>query len=1140
MTMASLPPLAPGASSRGAPSLVVGAGSSVPSSDANPTASATAATLDPESLLDTLDSFTDNSRYAVANNSRPAAAALEKDVANSIAKQQQHQQQQHQQQQHNFDPIEFLNQHYHTEQQLITALPSLRSAISSRLTNLDDNLSTTLRHQAALAPTLAKDVIHARHAVLQLATRIQQVRDQAQKSEVAVLEITRDMKRLDYAKRHLQRTITALKRLHMLLHAAEQLRMAALVSNQQPIPRYEAAAHLVDATRLLLGHFEGYMSSVPKMRQVRDAVGVIKGQLWEGIVKLFHEVGVVAAAAVSSADESAHSDESAASSSDQQAMVNMPVPSPSSMVQKTLSDACLVVEALGPKSKERFISDFIKDHLQEYEQLYNPSPAAMMAKQRVAKKSNSGGVGAGAGPGSGAGGNKSPGPSPGKSFKKSASALDANSNTSYNNSKIHPTSLETVENRFAWYRSKLRSLQHQFAHVFPPQWNVHYRLTTQFLEITARHLKFVLKKKYNKNVVRIPPFNSGGGGSSLSASSGAGGGGGNAGAGVSMASAASKFGSLSVSTHGSKSTHGTSSGGADGNVDSVSEGEKAVTALLKALQKTILFEKEMTAWLTRDFGTKFMDPSMTAQLVGGGGGENSKEAELGDINNGVNDLEFDEHGRAVAAKSAEGIKIKYERRKRMGGVDGNRSNATTANIVDGGGGGPVPQLAGIASTTFDDHMSPYVALEERSMDEQLYAATSDSTVDTRGERPAFVSSTNLFIYMKNSITRCTALTKEKTFFLLQRAFQKKLRSYAQVLEKKLPPPLGTHNVAKMALANISQGGSVVGQATNSTIYRIPPNEEVTICHVIDTCEYCADTVEALEDLIQDKIGDKYKEKIDMSEEQGAFQDVTAKSIRVLVSGLEQRLDVPLKEISRTNWSSFDMVGEESTYVRTIHLTVHPFVVQVRELIPSSYFRSFCDKFALTFASTYYRTLLGLKRISEAGTQQLLLDVYSIKTLLLKLPVLEAEKKTGTGGSSARHHANTANLSGGSTIAPAMYTKMVNKEFRKLEVMLKLVGSPKEMLVDMFRAQWDCSMDTLAMASDFTTIMMLKGIPRTEHAAMLETLGVDAGEGGVGTDSSTMTANMQALQERGSDVAAKVNADLNQMRQRVDDFRKAFR
>ena len=169
----------------------------------------------------------------------------------------------------------------------------------------------------------------------------------------------------------------------------------------------------------------------------------------------------------------------------------------------------------------------------------------------------------------------------------------------------------------------------------------------------------------------------------------------------------------------------------------------------------------------------------------------------------------------------------------------------------------------------------------------------------------------------------------------------------------------------------------------------------------------------------------------MSEEQGAFQDVTAKSIRVLVSGLEQRLDAALKDMSKTNWSTFDMVGEESSYVRTIHLTVHPFVCKVRESIPSSYFRSFCDKFALLFISTYYKALIGLKKISEMGTQQLLLDVYSIKTLLLKLPVLEAEKKKNTRGIATRR--DNTNLSSGSTIAPAMYTKMVNKEFRKLEV-----------------------------------------------------------------------------------------------------------
>ena len=35
----------------------------------------------------------------------------------------------------------------------------------------------------------------------------------------------------------------------------------------------------------------------------------------------------------------------------------------------------------------------------------------------------------------------------------------------------------------------------RFAHVFPPHWNVHYRLTASFLGTTARHLKFVLKRQ---------------------------------------------------------------------------------------------------------------------------------------------------------------------------------------------------------------------------------------------------------------------------------------------------------------------------------------------------------------------------------------------------------------------------------------------------------------------------------------------------------------------------------------------------------------------------------------------------------------------------------------------------------------------
>ena len=251
-------------------------------------------------------------------------------------------------------------------------------------------------------------------------------------------------------------------------------------------------------------------------------MGLIKGQLWEGIVSLFREMG--------EQEGSDYDDNDGGGSS--------------SMVRSTLADACLVVEALGPKSKERFVSDFVKDHLSEYEELYNP--------MGVTKKSGGGGGGGGGG-----------------SFKKDDVGDKASSPSNL--------SLDAVENRFAWYRTKLRSLQVKFAHVFPTQWNVHYRLTASFLEATARHMKFVLKRQNART-------NSGG-----ALSSG----------GIDTSALAASMASLGKSTHGGMGGGGTfssSSSGPDGIVGG-DENERSVAALLKALQRTILFEKEMSAWL---------------------------------------------------------------------------------------------------------------------------------------------------------------------------------------------------------------------------------------------------------------------------------------------------------------------------------------------------------------------------------------------------------------------------------------------------------------------------------------------------------------------------------------------------------------
>jgi hypothetical protein len=499
------------------------------------------------------------------------------------------------------------------------------------------------------------------------------------------------------------------------------------------------------------------------------------------------------------------------------------------------------------------------------------------------------------------------------------------------------------------------------------------------------------------------------------------------------------------------------------------------TILLKALQKSIVFEKDITGWLQKECGTAFIQATDP-------------------------DFPLDTAQTTVEAVEEKPIAVK--------------------------------QLIGIASGAFQNYMRPYIALEEQSLTDLLKEALEDRTVDTRGERPVFISSTNLFVYIKGSITRCTALTKGKAFFMLYKAFKDALRKYALVLDRKLPPPIAAQSPG----VGLSIGGSFGQQSRPDNAaaahYRVPVGEEVTVCHVISTCEYCADTLEALEELIRDTIDSEYKTKIDMMSDQEVYHDTTAKSIRVLISGLTRRVEDGLKPMLSQNWATggggMDSAGEESAYVRTMHEEIEPYVIQVRNLLPSSYFRTFCDKFASNFIVAFNHFLTRLKHISESGSQQLLLDVYNLKTLFQKLPVLEETAPPGLPGKKP--------LPSGSTIAPAMYSKMINKQFTRLETLLKLVGTPESLLVDNFKAQWSDG-----TSQDFVLVLSLRGYNRSQQAGMLEKFGLDSANALKGatagvTSASIVQERLQGLQDQGSTVAR----DLYQMRQKVDVFRKTFR
>ncbi|XP_061637923.1 vacuolar protein sorting-associated protein 53 homolog isoform X5 [Phyllopteryx taeniolatus] len=169
----------------------------------------------------------------------------------------------------------------------------------------------------------------AQVAIQQLFGKIKDIKDKAEKSEQMVKEITRDIKQLDHAKRHLTTSITTLNHLHMLAGGVDSLE--AMTRKRQ----YGEVANLLQGVVNVLEHFHKYMG-IPQIRQLSERVKAAQSELGTQILADFEEA----------------------------------FPSQGSKrpggPSNVLRDACLVANVLDPRIKQEIIKKFIRQQLSEY------------------------------------------------------------------------------------------------------------------------------------------------------------------------------------------------------------------------------------------------------------------------------------------------------------------------------------------------------------------------------------------------------------------------------------------------------------------------------------------------------------------------------------------------------------------------------------------------------------------------------------------------------------------------------------------------------------------------------------------------------------------------------------------------------
>ncbi|QDZ18793.1 Vps53-like vacuolar protein sorting-associated protein [Chloropicon primus] len=441
-----------------------------------------------------------------------------------------------------------------------------------------------------------------------------------------------------------------------------------------------------------------------------------------------------------------------------------------------------------------------------------------------------------------------------------------------------------------------------------------------------------------------------------------------------------------------------------------------VANLLKALHWTLDFEKELN-------------------LMAGGG-----EISLYEVVDDGNEDGENEAADEAELTEAEIIKRKYmaARKEREEGGSGQSEPGASQAQKEGA-------FTGSISSCFEQHLKCYVELEEKSLMETIDNLVNAETWEAEGgENNVISSSVQVFLHIKKSLKRCSLLTKGETLFNLSSSFKRVLQAYSERLISRLPRNTSNKSMNSMA-TTVSSDWHV----------KFDDKEEKVVCLIINTAEYCYETVDSLGQSIAKILDKPFSNQIDMSEVEDDYSGVITTALSTLVLGLETRVDQALADMARVNWAALDLVGDQSEYVNVFSSVLADSIPRLGALLDQNNFRFMCDKFTASFIPRYRSTIFKLKMLSDSGTQQLLLDAQAIRTLLLDLPSL------------------------GNHGLPPSYSRTVQQEMSKAENLLKVLLSPPDAILSNFLA-----LMPITAAKEMPQILELKGLSKAEQQDVL--------------------------------------------------------
>lgn len=345
----------------------------------------------------------------------------------------------------------------------------------------------------------------------------------------------------------------------------------------------------------------------------------------------------------------------------------------------------------------------------------------------------------------------------------------------------------------------------------------------------------------------------------------------------------------------------------------------------------------------------------------------------------------------------------------------------------------------VISVAFQPHLSIWIDYQSKQLASKFaqYRMPPAPKDGDDVEPPTVLpSSADLFIFYRQVFAQTAKLSTGGALLELSKLFAKYLNIYSsQILRGTLPEKIANEDDVR------------------------------TIALVLSTADYCLNTTTQLEEKVENQIDDEFKSSVSFENEKGAFLETVNTAIKKLVGKVESSCDYAWREMTNSNWGKLETVGDQSSYVSELQKNITNETTNILKYINKDlYIRMICDKVVDSTMTAFLFNVVRCRPISEVSSEQMLLDLYVLKSTFLKLPSL----KDGADPSKT---------------PSTMFTRHVSKALGRVETILKVIltqpNPPEGLVQNYFFLIGDKSTE------NFTKILELKGMSRSTQNRFLE-------------------------------------------------------